>query len=330
MSRNDQIVDEATWDSAAFELTMDEVDSWLDGESKIDRFLSPLTQILLALRTAQCGTVRQISPEPLYAPILHQALRHYAATDAADAFIHSSDGPTLLWAPASRLYTTMLTDKFGNQIARMLHRLELLPIFSDLPRQYLLNLIFHPLQNTQRHGKKRPAMGSGLSGISMRVAKGIYPLTPSSHSYLTEVIGPEWPDAEFLEVIIHDDGQGIAEHYRQSRIRNGSQLQQFDVSREWVWLKRAFERHASSRYFRESVDAVGYQPGIGLASMLAAAKHLRCFVEVRAGRLRAYQYFRQGEQISRSSLLRPDNIPSPGVYLPGTVIRFFIPLTPSQ
>jgi hypothetical protein len=327
MRKNTRMVDEALWDSEAFELPSETVNAWVAGEVVIDTPLSPLAQVLLGLRTAHGGMVRQTPSAVIHAPILTQALRHYTGEGTADAFIHASDESLLLWAPADRFYTTTLSPKFDNQIARMLNRLALLSFFTDLLRRYLINLVFHPLQNTQRHGRKRPVMGSGFAGISMRVTPGIHPFTPSTNQYLKEVVGPEWPDISFLEIIIHDDGLGIAEHYRGSRIVNAHPLLEFDVSREWVWLKRAFERHASSRFFRESVDSVGYQPGIGLASMLAAAKHLHCFVEVRAGRLRAYQYFGKHEQISKSSLLRPDHVPPPSTYFPGTVIRLLIPLT---
>lgn len=324
-----RVIDEALWDSAATELPGNWFNDWIEGQATIDSSLSPLAQVMISLRIAQTGIIRML-PLHEHAPILHQSLLHYSGTTLSSAFIDESTGAMILWAPALRLHTSSFTAKFGNQIARMLNRLEILPFFSELTRKYLLNLIFHPLQNTQRHGRKGAVLGSPFSGISMRVVPAIQPLATSAFQYLTEVIGAPESGMRFLEIIIHDDGLGIAEHYRRSRVEHAHDLQAFDVSREWVWLKRAFERHVSSRIFRESVDAVGYQPGIGLASMLSAAKHLRCFVEVRAGRLRAYQYFQHDERISWSVLLRPNSIPPEGAHLPGTIIRLFVPLPESS
>jgi hypothetical protein len=316
-----KVIAEDGWHEAALPFAEGATDPW-SGAVPLQPFPTPLTQVLLSLRLAGANgaPARELPPNT----ILREAVQHYARGARPEPFL--DEGLGMLWAPVNRLHTSALNARFSNQVSRMTHRLGAGLAFVHERRSYLENLLFHPLQNAYLHAGRRQG-GLDFAGLSMRRTRTMEPFTASMQEYHHDVFESSFDvESGFLEVLIHDDGEGIAAHYRNSKVPNARPLAHFHQNREWVWLKRAFERHASSRYFRESVDSEGYQPGIGLAATLSAVKHLGAYLEVRCGRIRGFQFFPSTMRISRESLLRPDTVPAEGPFFRGTIIRIFVPI----
>src|SRR5439155_2749999 len=159
-----------------------------------------------------------------------------------------------------------------------------------------------------------------------RMVKTIFPLTPSAREYLSATKpGSAGADRRFLELVIHDDGLGIAPHfYNSKRKLSEPQLTDFDATKEWLWLNLAIELHRSSKTTPPAEPR--RTVGVGLVAMLTALKQLSAFVELRTGRIRAFQWYRTDERVQDRYQLLPKGAPAPAVHLPGTVFRVFVPL----
>jgi hypothetical protein len=162
-------------------------------------------------------------------------------------------------------------------------------------------------------------------------------MTPSLWSY-RQYLNDVMPAVrQFLEFTVHDDGEGIASHFARHRMRQEHDIDSFDIYgvdpvREWTFLKHAFERHTSSKYFRDTVDQplddLTFRPGIGLAAMLSATRALNVYVDVRAGRMRVYRWFKREERVDAASLVHPETPPTAASLVRGTLVRMLVPIEP--
>jgi hypothetical protein len=324
--------EDALWDKAVAAMLPEPVLSWLEhgrtGEQGEEQ-VSPLAQVWATLMIAQSLDQSRDDNLSSNAEILIRANEFYYRSDSASAFVADGETP-LIWVPLAQLYLASLSPRFSNQISRALRRLSVHHFFQGAYRGHVENLLFHPLQNAWLHGQKVQGRKCGFGGVSIRVVDRIEPITPSTEIYRSELQFEG--SLNFLEIIVHDDGAGIAAHYRNSRSPDTRSLLDLDPSIEWGWMRSAFERHSTSWFAKAQLDhhasTAFIEHGIGLSAMLAAARHLRAYLEVRCGRLRAYKFFQMGERAMKDHLILPLSSPPPAPPIPGTIIRCFVPLLP--
>jgi hypothetical protein len=328
--------------------------------ARLDR-LSPLGQVLLANALSEAIAGAGIGPQgpgpsgevagrpdlgrsaALGSSRVHQSLRTAAPVLAAAVARFSGDTQLTLpwiggetgrtWAPVGALYLSQLTAQFDDAVSTLLHFAGAIGRFADERRQRLNGLLFHPLQNADQHGR-RTRGAPPFGGIAARIVNG-YDAEPPSFVAYRDHLGRRLtrPPTAYLEIVVHDNGVGIARHYYEAKRRQGDpDLEALPLFHEWQTLYSAFERHQSSKpvAFRRATTRPGAGPGIGLGGLLHAVKHLRAYLELRTGRLRAFQWFSDDEVIAHTLLLKPAGLPAEAPRLPGTVFRIFVPLDESR
>jgi hypothetical protein len=226
------------------------------------------------------------------------------------------------WFPLSTFYLRALNEKFADNVSLLLFQSGVARSLSEERRAMLNHLIFHPLQNARDHVfRTYPRV---FSGISARIVQGIEPATSSVLGYVAHTRSKGFTSA-YLELVIHDDGPGIAYHYYRSAYPDSEPLYSRPIESEALFLKSAFERHTTSKTFKQSTSSLA-NPGIGLAALLNAVKGLDAYLELRTGRLRVYRWYGDNDPIFGEATFYPDHKPVPLQVLPGTVFRFFIPI----
>jgi hypothetical protein len=301
---------------------------------------SPISQLLLLARswagTPESPTTTHLARRgdtDLPFLVAH-GLRMIDHPDALSAAERPAD---FAWRSLYDLSLQQLDERFENIISQMLADAGATEHLTSQRRRRLSYLLFHPLQNALQHASPLSIRSGsrGFGGVAIRVVDDIVPATPSSGEYRAALSKRFSDQHRFIEITIHDDGQGIAEHYARLTLitdeRNASvSVYSLEPEREWLFLKSAFERHATSRFFRDSVDRlsgddVTHSPGIGLAAMITAVRILDVYFEVRCGRMRLYRWFRDGERVSQQHLTHPEVPPEPLPLVRGTLIRLFVP-----
>ncbi len=298
--------------------------------------LSPLPQILLANAignvdmpiTSNLHTIGRASSGAN--SILSTAIGRYRGEEQLP-IPWLTHAPESSWAIVNALYLAQLTARFDDSVSVLLHFANATGTLSSLQRQQLNGLLFHPLQNADQHGRHADPKRT-FAGVSARIVSGPEPETPSITEYLA-ALDATWPARphsrrEMLELIVHDNGLGIAAHfYNATRKPGDPDFNDLSLFGEWQRLNNAFERHQTSKRvtFRRATGTLA-MPGVGLAGLLNATKQLRAFLELRTGRLRAFQWYRADDVIADRNLLRPDGLPAAAPRLVGTIFRFFVPL----
>jgi hypothetical protein len=280
--------------------------------------LTPVQQILLA----NAVSLHQSRPTGINPYVSSNSLLAQAARLRTEASLETVQEAEYSWWRTSGLYLRRLDAEFDEVVSRILHSSSAMGRMTEESRVLVNHLLFQPLQNVRDHATTDPLT---FSGISTRIIERPEPLTPSLSTYL-EYINPENQRRFFLEVIIHDDGPGIANHYYRSKA-SGDAFELFSrpLFSEWTYLNAAFERHATSKRFRQTASTLE-QPGIGLAALLNSVKRTRSYFELRTGRMRVYRWYREDEQIFWGSTLLPKSELQELHHIPGTVFRIFIPL----
>ena len=166
----------------------------------------------------------------------------------------------------------------------------------------------------------------------MRVTDRSAMLTPSMETYAEYVRSTGVQTDRFLECVIHDSGAGIARHFAAAnRLAYATQGDDGEPFSEWLALHGAFERHATSKpvgFVNRTTDPYA-TPGVGLAGLLTALKRIRGYLEVRTGRLRVWQWYRDEHIIPNSKLVRPYDLPDAAPRIRGTIVRVLVPLPAS-
>lgn len=279
---------------------------------------SLLTQALEVARAARRSDSGAALGDPIEGATLYNAgLAYYSGSPASPRW-HED---TAIWISAEAVPAYELGPSFTNFVAAFLTRLNLSKAFDGLQKAYLENLLFHPLQNVLQHTSAHRPISRGFTAVGAEVSNRRGVREPGAVSDNDISL-----DGGQLEILVMDGGEGIAEHFARSKNPDGSPLIDGAPEREWLWLKDAFERHATSKYFERTVDSLAYSPGIGLAAMLAALRFLHGRMDVRCGRMHGFQEFAPGETISGGSLIRPDFPPPPEEAIRGTIIRLCVPL----
>jgi hypothetical protein len=291
------------------------------------RALNPMQQIMVAnaLRVTNASTAfvreHETSPNSL---IINKLLQR-ATTAQTNLLLHHGEDP-FSWFPLSSFNLRSLGPSFNESVSVLLKRANAAGMLEDSSRMLLNHLLFHPLQNARQHGILDDPRG--FSGMTVRLVASPAPETTSVSEYLSD-LATHQQTHQFLEIIIHDDGPGIANHYfRAKSAQAGNRVRDIyalDLAREWVTLRSAFERHATSKYFQTASSRLA-EPGIGLAALMGSIKWLKAYMELRTGRLRVYRWFRPGDQIHHEDMILPRTLGMPLGALPGTIFRFFIPL----
>ncbi len=296
--------------------------------------LSPLAQALIQHRLTENQLAAAPSPSAIAAStggLFSPRLRHRNGLRETETL----STPAFTWLPIGALPLAELNQSFANRIAVAIETQ--LDHWQLTPKQSrrVAYLLFHPLQNITQHAvSSQHARAEPFGGLALKVTEVPEPQTPSLKEYIAFARSRARTPGPFLELIIHDDGEGIAQHFARHQLQmqgiSNHDLQGVDHSREWNYLKSAFERHTSSKYFIATVDQrdddIAFRPGIGLAAMIAAVRALNVYLEVRAGRLRAYRWFKPEEKLIRDNLIHPDIPPAACPYLRGTLIRMLLPL----
>lgn len=293
--------------------------------------LTPLQQVLLV-------NAMSLNAGPNWRSLKGKGARQNAILSAATLRLAGGEQLSLPWATSPRdgawtflgtLYLATLSPQFDDAVSVLLFLAKGTGRLSALRRQQLNGLLFHPLQNADQHGRNAIPEHT-VAGVSARVIRLDAPETPSLTNYQTS-LGSTFAEGEgeFLELLVHDNGPGIALHfYNAKRSVDDSDLFDLPLFHEWQKLNGAFERHATSKpvAFRRSTTQEKRMPGVGLAGMLSAAKQLRAYLELRTGRLRAYQWYREGDSIPDRNLLQPNELPNAAHRIGGTIFRFLVPL----
>jgi hypothetical protein len=335
-------IEDIAWDEAVLSSQFAAFGRALAGErvglDALDVRLSPLQQILLANALSKGppypsrqGRGRTKPTERELNPILSTALARYRGEAQLPLpWIAGSTGQA--WTFLTNLYLAQLTARFDDGISVMLRRANATGRLTGTQRQQLNGLLFQPLQNADQHGRNANPQRT-FCGVAARVVDAPIPATPSLAEYLTALEETNAPavrgPTQLLELIVHDNGPGIATHFYNAKRKEGEpDLHTLGVFHEWLFLNQAFERHQTSKPigFRRATTNRLSIPGVGLAGMLSATKQLRAFLELRTGRLRAFQWYREGQVIADQNMLQPNGLPAAAATLPGTVLRFFVPL----
>ncbi len=229
----------------------------------------------------------------------------------------------LVWMPVSFFFLRYIGTEFEDGISILLNRIGLGPLDIEVFR-FLCHLFFHPLQNIQQHASA--GASASFAGVTTRIVESPYPQTPAVSEY-RESLGLTDPGQRFLEMIFHDEGVGIAEHFYRSQARStdAKPFEALHPTFEWARLNQAFERHATSKDF-ERRTTTDIPPGVGLASLMRSLKTLRGFLELRSGRYRVYRWFASSDIIPRASMLLPTLPPEVLSPVKGTILRLFIPI----
>jgi len=140
-------------------------------------------------------------------------------------------------------------------------------------------------------------------------------------TYLKRLTGvlPENRRAGFMEVIINDDGVGIA----------GRQSQRTDIyhetdrQEERAALSEALAQGGSIKLITKDCP-VRYDPGHGTQKIMAALRELSAFAFVRTGRLLAY--FDGSDASQEAFAVTAEELG----YMPGTALEVIIPIVESQ
>lgn len=257
-------------------------------------------------------------------PLLRALKRHMEGTPELELLPRDEAGTA--WVSLSRFPVSGgLSPVFEETVWSLLDTLPTRGWFKeDSRRRYLVNLLFHPLQNARQHARRDPdgtPVPLAFSGMACQVTERPLVTSPAVREYLDHTARE---GQRYLELIIHDDGCGIAEHFRRSRDPDVIvSLSQGPVSAEFMWLKYAFERHASSKFLERAERA--FAPGVGLWAMLVALRAVGALLEVRTGRVAAHRYFDPDERLTAASLLLPEVLTDPGMNLRGTILRLLIP-----
>lgn len=309
--------------------------------------LSPIAQVLLAnaftatmLRAASpvggpnsgaASTLRSLRRFDFvrFNPLLSAAVDRIYGTDQI-SFPWLNNEPGQAWASLGSLHLTSLASQFDDSVSTLLHYAAAAGRLVRMRRHTLNPLLFHPLQNAREHGQLSKAERS-FGGVAARVVARQDPETPSFVIY-RQALGAQFADnrGAFLEVTVHDNGVGIASHFHEAKRNPGEpELSARDPAVEWTTLVGAFERHQTSKpvSFRRITTQVGSTPGVGLAGFLSALKQSHAYMELRTGRLRVFQWYREGERIDQRLLLQPSVPPAAGVRVIGTIFRILIPLS---
>lgn len=261
-------------------------------------------------------------------PLLAAALDRYCG-DMQMALPWIGNEPGRARSALGSLYLAKLTAQFDDSVSVLLHYAGATGRLMPVRRQLLNALLFHPLQNADQHGR-HPWREQTFSGVAARIVDGLQPQTPSFTAYRA-TLGERFADGRgaFLEVIVHDNGVGIASHFYEAK-RNPTDPNLFSLHpfHEWETLLNAFERHQTSKpgSFRRATTGADVRPGVGLVGLLSALKQLRAYLELRTGRLRVYQWYRDEDVIPDSQLLKPRGLPVAGLRVPGTIFRLLVPL----
>lgn len=190
----------------------------------------------------------------------------------------------------------------------------------------LARLCFEAIQNVYDHANRAPhPMGCAIfSCFAMRYYRTVSAPTSSGlplRAYLERLASSIDANEEhpaFLELVVNDDGVGVA----------ARQTQQADI----YWGDFSVERAACDAAFRpgstvklRAVDApIRGDPGFGSVVILDAIKKLKAYAELRTGRVRA---FMDGADLSARHFTFVQNGHG---YLPGTFLHVVIPLRQVQ
>jgi hypothetical protein len=321
--------DDAGWDSAVFgtRLRDDLLKGFSSSVSQLNSdSLSPLQQALIAGRLSDQAIKELHSASLANAPVLaHLIPAKGVATEGGE-----SEG--FAWMPLTKLSVQSIDTRLEVQIARLIDACRPGSTISGRPLERLVHLVFHPLQNVWQHAREASRSGNA-GGIAVRLVNEITPLTPSVKEYLSA--HRLATDTRFLELVLFDDGDGVALHFhRYSRQRDNQPVDDIysgPVEREWLILKTAFERHSTSKHFQWSVSQSpndkAFAPGIGLAAMINMTRVLNTYFEIRCGRLRLYRWFEPGERVMAHQLTLPKTPPRAAEVVRGTLIRFLVPIS---
>jgi len=335
--------EDSEWDAQVLGTSVGTYRQLLAGEFTKVRWpadrLAPLQQVLLANALyigAEGKATFDLDTVGLRNAILDAGVKRLKGAEQLSLpWIQSPPG--VAWITLNALYLASLTPQFDDSISVLLFQAGAAGRLSSLRRQQLNGLLFHPLQNADQHGRQKSPSRT-FSGVSAQIVLHLAPETPSLIEY-RRALGESFAASgdQFLELIVHDNGPGIAFHfYDATREEGNPELIELPLFHEWAKLNGAFERHATSKpkLFRRSTTRSSMPPGIGLAGMLSAAKQLRAFLELRTGRLRVFQWYREDDSIPDQNLLRPDQLPAAAGRVSGTIFRFLVPLdtdrTPKQ
>jgi hypothetical protein len=286
--------------------------------------LLPLQQVLLVNAFSSRGDRRGSLPFlPPVNSLVHNAALLRSTRQQTQLPLQES-GENFTWFPLNNFHLRSLSAAFNENVSILLHRTGATSLLTDPQRTIINSLIFHPLQNARDHGVATDP--HRFSGISTRVTEQIAPLAPGIKEYLDHLSAASPRHRLFLEIVIHDDGSGISNHFYRSKTKpEAPGLYTRPIEAEWTFLNQAFERHATSKYFATITSALE-APGIGLAALMGSLKRLNAFMELRTGRLRVYRWFQNDELIPRQAMLLPPSPSNPLPAVPGTVFRFFVPL----
>jgi hypothetical protein len=336
-------VEDAAWDRVVLGERFDLYERMLRGDIpkrvEIRDSLTPLQQVLLAnaysnVPRATAGDAKRLleGMEVSKANVILSAAIARYETPAQLSIPWISPGPGYCWTGLNALYLTQLTGRFDDSVSVLLYGAQATGRLTAVRRHQLNGLLFHPLQNADQHGRN-PDPALTFAGVSARIVKVAEPKTPSITEYFSS-LADVWPlegndPRELLELIVHDNGSGIATHfYNATREPNDPDLDTLPLFNEWGRLNNAFERHQTSKPvgFRRATTGTLGMPGVGLAGLLRATKQLRAYFELRTGRLRVFQWYRPTDVIPDQNMLRPPGLPAAAPALASTVFRFFVPL----
>jgi hypothetical protein len=291
--------------------------------------IEPLGQAVLAtfLSHIQTGRPQGLRNDFLTAnPIIGNVFR-----SAGDTLV--TGWADVTWSPLDHFHLSVMDSRYDETVSTFLKRAGVASLFSRkekedgaTTRSWLGALLFHPLQNAKQHGAN--PNGKSYGGVAIRIVRSISPAPLSVRQYQDY-----WSSAgtieRFLEVVIHDNGASIPNHFYKRRPGlNDPPLESLPVFNEWTLLQTAFERHQTSKphMFRARTADKYSIPGVGLVGLLQAVKRLNAFMEIRTARLRGYRWYTRNEVIADSQLLRPIGVPEPAPSLGGTIFRMVVPL----
>jgi hypothetical protein len=327
VSESNNLSESSEWDAAVLGEHYQLVDLLSGsevGHSFPETRLTPLQQVLLINALPRGGN----QPLALRAiPSVNSLIRNAMLLRSMGEQTYlplQESGEEFTWSPLSTFHLRSLSGAFHENVSVLLHQSGAAKLLQSAQRTVLNSLIFHPLQNARDHGIVNDPRG--FSGISFRIVDRLEPETKAVRTYLNNISGTSVDVRSFLEIVIHDDGLGIANHfYRSKSMPDAPDLFTRPITVEWSRLNQAFERHATSKYFA-AVTTRLEAPGIGLAALMSSLKRLNVFMELRTGRLRVYRWFMEEEIIPRESMLMPASVAEELPVISGTIFRFFVPL----